>query len=191
MSAWDEHIELFSDEPFTEEMYSPSRLFIPQIAVGKTLECGCASALDFLHFHALGKPYFGIDITQAFLAKARKRGAPVAFGSICSLDFENRSFDTVYCRNVLEHLSLDDGLRAIDEMIRVTTTLCILEFFIHPLDKASERTDKLGFQNTVYAHGSIVERLSKLGSVTNATFAGDTECVYMADARTFGVLPVS
>lgn len=182
-SNWDDHLECFTPEPFKEQFLDPSRIFVAQIASGSTLECGCASAIDVYHFTKLGKGYKGIDITEAFIKQALNRGADVRFGSIVSIPFKDKSFGTVYCRHVLEHLSLEESEIAIREMIRVARNIVAITFFIHPTETEIEQVDALGFYTNTLSRPKVINALGQLGIVSEISFASDKSVTYMADSR--------
>ena len=84
------------------------------------LDCGCGIALDYEHYKDNGIRYVGVDITPKFLEVAKKRGATTRQGSILDLPFKDKSFDAVYCKDVLMHLLFNDWKRALNEMVRVS-----------------------------------------------------------------------
>jgi ubiquinone/menaquinone biosynthesis C-methylase UbiE len=66
-----------------------------------------------LGFYHAGSFYTGIDIAP---------GAPeVTQGDITELNFRDSTFDTVFCLDVLEHLTWEDNKNAISEIRRVLT----------------------------------------------------------------------
>lgn len=73
-----------------------------------------------------------LDFSAATLAAARARDTGDAIryvtGDVCALDFDDESFDGVWCERVLQHVEDPDA--AIGELVRVTRTggrVCLLD----------------------------------------------------------------
>ncbi|MSR61439.1 MAG: class I SAM-dependent methyltransferase [Planctomycetes bacterium] len=98
-----------SDRPrFLGELYAP-------LLTGRVLDVGCDEAL--LRARCAPQSYVGLDRTpQADVQHDLAREA--------RLPFEARSFDTVVCWDVLEHLERPDALFA--ELVRVARTHLLL-----------------------------------------------------------------
>lgn len=86
--------------------YSPettARLNALHQPKGRTLDVGCgdgviAAALD-------GSPVIGLELSPGCAGLARRRGVPVVVSdALAGLPFGDRSFDTVFCIDVLHHL---------------------------------------------------------------------------------------
>lgn len=94
---------------------------------GKVLDCGCGAGVDYETFGPQCD-YTGMDRTPKMLdiCRAKFPEGKWAFGSIEDIPFPDQSFDIVYCRHVLEHLS--DYRKAIDEMKRVGKRVIIVLF---------------------------------------------------------------
>ena len=87
------------------------------LAGKKALVVGCGSGVEAAVLSTeLGADVTGIDISEEFDAEARRR-VRLMWGDATSLDFENGSFDLVYCFHVLEHIS--NPAAALAEMARV------------------------------------------------------------------------
>jgi ubiquinone/menaquinone biosynthesis C-methylase UbiE len=92
----------------------------------RLLECGCGGnpALDLL---PICRHYTGLDFSREGLSRARERlsGWHVPFelaaADMCSLPFEDASFDAVYSSHALYHIAHPRGqAAALREMARVT-----------------------------------------------------------------------
>ena len=81
------------------------------------LDVGCGIGLDWLPLSNIR--YMGVDVTPKFIEAAKKNGVPCRLGSVLDLRFDDGTFDTVYCRNLLLHLPPDQVFIALDEMARV------------------------------------------------------------------------
>ena len=172
MSLWDDNPQLFGDAPFRDpiEYNHPTRkLIVEKSRIGKTvLECGCASCVDYEHFKDSGIKYTGIDITSTFIEAAEQLNpnVDVRQGNITNLEFKDESYDTVYCRNVLEHLNPDEWTEAISEMWRVARMQILMGFFIIPdIEPIKYIQDEYGFHNNKYNITEIFEFCISLDKV--------------------------
>src|SRR5690606_26405802 len=107
------HIEIFLDQLY--EMLAKTE---PK----SVLDAGCGEGfvVDFLARRNPELKLVGVDLSDAAVAYANTHfGDKARFrtGSIYKLPFSDRSFDTVLCSEVLEHL--DDPNRAVGELKRV------------------------------------------------------------------------
>lgn len=157
MSLWDDNPQLFGDAPFRNEAeynHPTRKLIVEKSRIGKTvLECGCASCVDYDHFKDSGMKYIGIDITLNFIEAAKRLNPEVDVrqGNIIDLKFKDESYDTVYCRNVLEHLNPGEWTEAIKEMWRVARKQILMGFFIIPdTEPIRYSKDEHGFNNNKY-----------------------------------------
>lgn len=86
---------------------------------GKVLDAGCGPAELELELDCKRFQVTGLDISADYIAYAKERvpGAHFQQGLLERIPFESKSFDTVVCVDVLEHvLYLDDVVR---ELLRV------------------------------------------------------------------------
>src|SRR3989338_8006878 len=82
----------------------------------KVLDIGCGQG-DFLAKDP--KNFIGIDINDELMAKAASRGFNVLKAEATKLPFLDKSFEGVYCLNVIEHLFPDDAYKMFLEVERV------------------------------------------------------------------------
>jgi SAM-dependent methyltransferase len=82
------------------------------------LEVGVGSGLTGTVLKQQGVLYTSLDFDPAL--------KPDVVASLLDMPFEDASFDTVCCYEVLEHLPFDDFPRALDELFRVARTTVIV-----------------------------------------------------------------
>lgn len=101
----------------------------------RVLELACGSANDYRYFSRYGLDafldYMGVDFTPKNIENARKHCPEAAFqlADICSLPFEDKSFDYTYGCDIMEHLAEESLEKALSEAIRVTRKELWLSFF--------------------------------------------------------------
>ena len=83
------------------------------------LDVGCGIGLDYDYYRDSNVRYYGVDITPKFVEAAKQRGVPAEVGDVLNLRFKDGEFDTVYCKDLLIHLSPGDWRVALKEMARV------------------------------------------------------------------------
>ncbi len=83
--------------------------FIRRNSVGTLLDLGCATGNYAAALMKEGYSVKGADVNQAYVAKAKERGveAVVIDGKV---PYADKSFDTVYCFEVIEHVPDVDAL---------------------------------------------------------------------------------
>lgn len=94
------------------------------IKTGAILEVGCGNGKTLLPLARQHYDITAIDISKKALELAQKavgENVKVKFlqGDVCSLQFEQASFDGIVCSFVLQHLLGDERKKAISEMRRV------------------------------------------------------------------------
>lgn len=102
---------------------SASRVFLRERILNEgystVLDVGCGYYMDYFGFRNSSKVsvhYKGIDIVPYFVALAKTMGVDVDHANAENLPYEKDTFDIVYARNLLEHVS--DQKKVISEMIR-------------------------------------------------------------------------
>lgn len=152
---------------------SPSQFIfhlLDKYPVGKTvLDIGCAKAWYASYLHKKG-----FDVTCVDLEDIREdKSLKFIQASLIDLPFPNKSFDTVLCINVLEHIK--DEPKALSELSRVCKQRLIVSVpnaddsllqeynltFKHQVDKSHYRS---------YQVSEIKEKLGKAGFGTLETF---------------------
>jgi ubiquinone/menaquinone biosynthesis C-methylase UbiE len=109
-----------SNNPFVKHVHLKRINIIRSLAGvdhGKLLDCGCGEGHMLSMFEG---SKFGVDISDVELARASQRNptATLVKASLTSMPFEDGSFDTAICSEVLEHI--EDYRAAASEIVRVT-----------------------------------------------------------------------
>jgi 2-polyprenyl-3-methyl-5-hydroxy-6-metoxy-1,4-benzoquinol methylase len=134
------------------------------------LEVACGIGVDYPRFKAKDIAYFGVDITPKFIAEAQSRGVPCEVGDALHLHFTDRSFDSVYCKDLLVHLPPGDWKTVLMEMARVCRDRVIIldhgfedktKYLLCETYKASE--GDLFFYNNVYDAKEVELFMDNLG----------------------------
>ena len=85
----------------------------------KLLDAGCSFGYGTNYFSSHSEQTIGIEIEQDMVDIAKNRYPQINFvqGVLDDLPFENNSFDTIVCTDVLEHVP--DEVAALNELFRV------------------------------------------------------------------------
>ncbi|GAB1644452.1 class I SAM-dependent methyltransferase [Krasilnikovia sp. MM14-A1259] len=88
---------------------------------GPVLDAGCAFGRDSASLAARGVDVVGVDLTPAFIARARQLHPELRFGvmDVCELDFPDATFAGVWCQATLLHLVDEHVAQALTEFGRV------------------------------------------------------------------------
>ncbi len=134
--SWAEYFESYAQ--FESLFVQASRLqrlietiikFTPE--KGSILEVGCGSAVASILLGDLGYTVTGIDNDEAVVDNAQKRIAQLGMDigilrmNASDLQFEDKSFDTVFSQGLLEHLSDEQILQSLKEQKRVAGTVIV------------------------------------------------------------------
>jgi SAM-dependent methyltransferase len=86
------------------------------------LDAGCGNGEDVDFLRDLGKDVIGIELSRVMWRHLKSKDNKDYFllGDISDLPFANDSFDMVYSFEVLEHLPTKEGIKAVNEIYRVT-----------------------------------------------------------------------
>ncbi|MEV6595700.1 methyltransferase domain-containing protein [Actinoplanes sp. NPDC051346] len=136
----------------------------------RLLDAGCGAgdvARELATAVAPDGEVVALDYSEATLAAARTRhaGGDITYvaGDVCALDFDDESFDGVWCERVLQHV--DNADAAVGELARVTRTggrVCLVD-----TDWASLAFDGVDatLADTVVAHmhGRLTPRQLDMG----------------------------
>ncbi|MEK7520821.1 MAG: methyltransferase domain-containing protein [Patescibacteria group bacterium] len=82
----------------------------------KTLDIGCGEG-EFLKVDQ--KNIYGVDANARAIEILLKSGFHVKQGNVAELPYATTEFDAVHCRNVIEHLEIEDAYQLIKEAARV------------------------------------------------------------------------
>jgi SAM-dependent methyltransferase len=115
---------------------APSRVrareHIKQKGYMSVLDIPCGLCTEYLGYQKEKSPiaYFGMDITEGLVSRAKKLGVPAFQGNIEMIPCPDSIVDVCYARHILEHLS---GYKlALTELIRVAREEVIVVFFMLP-----------------------------------------------------------
>lgn len=85
----------------------------------KTLDIGCGEG-EFLKVDR--RNIYGVDANARTIETLSKNGFHVKQGNVTALPYTIDEFDAVHCRNVIEHLEIEDAYILIEEAARVLKT---------------------------------------------------------------------
>ena len=124
------------------------------------LDCGAGLCSEYDGYKNDGYDikYEAIDMCDKFIAMAASRGIDIKLSSIENMSFDDASFDVVYVRHVLEHLST--AYNAMSESIRVAKKEVLIIFFVKPHDTYEIKRMGHGIPHNIYSKQEIEERLS-------------------------------
>jgi 2-polyprenyl-3-methyl-5-hydroxy-6-metoxy-1,4-benzoquinol methylase len=81
--------------------------FVPLSGM-KILDAGCGEGhlIEFLHKSKPNNDYYGADVTEVAIARAKERcpWANFSLNDLADLNFPDETFDVVICTEVLEHI---------------------------------------------------------------------------------------
>lgn len=95
--------------------------FISMLDGDHILDAGCGPGRDCSYFSLSGLDVCGIDISKRFIVLAKKKApkANIREMSILNLEFEQKTFDGIWCCVVLSHLKKEHFKLALSEFHRV------------------------------------------------------------------------
>lgn len=92
-----------------------------------------------------------INISQAMLSRFKLPFENYKTCSIINIDFETESFDGVIAHAIIDHLSLNDAIRAVEEVLRITKPNGLVYFSFDGLNEEDN-----AMQHTVLEDGSFL-----------------------------------
>lgn len=101
------------------------------------LDVACGQCIGYPFFRIAGLKYVGLDLTRKFIESSRERypGIELHEANALNMPFADASFDTVCCKDLIEHLKPEEVQALIREMWRVTKRKMMIAFFLPPWDK--------------------------------------------------------
>lgn len=115
----EKQIENYTDEGLVEE-FLEMRAEFAERSGQEILDAGCGHGRDTNFFSNEGLKSTGIDISDELIEFAQdNQSGEFKQGSITDLEFENDSFDSMWCSAVLHFLNPEDKEKAIEEFSRV------------------------------------------------------------------------
>jgi 2-polyprenyl-3-methyl-5-hydroxy-6-metoxy-1,4-benzoquinol methylase len=117
-------IQAFYDQKYADggEIARTSKLYtidcVPDDKSLDILDVGCGSGLNSVALAAKGHRVRGVDLSPAAIERYRSQGFEGSVGNFDNgLDYQDASFDAVFCSEVIEHMTSPEILAA--EMSRV------------------------------------------------------------------------
>lgn len=139
---------------------------------GNVLDVACGQCMSYPFFRIADLRYVGLDITKKFIDASRERypGIELYEANALNMPFGNASFDTVCCKDLLEHLKPEDVQPLIREMWRVTKLKMMIGFFLPPWDKPNhidlvEGHGQFPFYNNRYNKHDIMAIIEDLKDI--------------------------
>lgn len=107
-----------------------------------------------------GGTYTGVDSNPQAVALANRLGNPVIEGNVRSLPFDDRAFDCVVMKDVIEHLESADLL---SEVFRVARKRVLIAVYLPWSDDPTMTTIIDGFYRTVYNKDAMLRLIEGYG----------------------------
>lgn len=157
-------------------------------------EIGFGQCYDFQHcfkeLHDKGMiHYHGYDVTSQFTEYAGRTYPGYEFDTVNILEDSSPQYDITYIRHVLEHQSPDKCYASFENLLKRTTELCIVTWFIGPDNEKFSWVPTDGFAQA----GAFVNTLSfdRLNAIIEqerfdleiSQFPGNTIYLLKKDAR--------
>ena len=143
--------ERFGWASLTDQIH-PDRLdILNRFVVGnRVLDAGCGGGGYVAYLTSRGFESVGLEANQDFLALGLQRRPPidVVAGDITAMPFEDDSFDTVLCFDVLEHIA--DESKALLELARVARRRLLLAVPLEEIDLRTVNLTFLHYQDTTH-----------------------------------------
>lgn len=125
--------------------------------IKKILDTGCAKGFYIKALKKYKKQFaswdlelHGIDISEYAINNADPEAvANVMLGNVLDIPFKDKYFDLVLCKDTIEHVSLYDADKAIDELCRVSARYIIISFMVKKMEWDKDYTH-LNIQNIDY-----------------------------------------
>lgn len=162
MSWWDNNYKREDFRGWLSSKGSFSRSIIVDLVKEyiSVLDCACGTCLDYWEYKKKNIPvkYKGVDSCLGLVEEARDKGIDCDTGSIEDLPYEDKSFDVVTARHILEHLDYYE--KAISEMCRVARYEVLIVFFLPPQEYEVLEKD-INLNNEVNVNKYAKDKLEK------------------------------
>lgn len=118
---WEENVKRDIFDPVTwhrqeRQLNHPDRKWLKENIKEPVLDVGCGGATD----GNLYVDYVGIDITPSFIRSGKENGVcNLIIADARNLPLLTKSIKTSYCKDVLLHMTFDDVLIVLKELLRV------------------------------------------------------------------------
>lgn len=117
------------------------RQYVASTGYKEIIDCGCGLASEYYGYKQdpYDIKYTGLDSCTYLVELNRQRGIPMIEAELeKDLPLETNSYECVYCRGVIEHLSYYE--KTISELIRVGKKEVLIGWFIKP-DNEDDKID--------------------------------------------------
>jgi len=176
MRKWEKWWEDMPDDYMlieVQQTHPIRRLMAEEAKIGENvLDVACGQCMSYPFFRIAGLRYVGIDITKKFIDVSRERysGIELHEANALNMPFNDASFETVCCKDLLEHLSPADVQPLIREMWRVTKLKMMIGFFLPPWDRPAyidfvEDIGEYPFYNNRYNKHDIMAMIEDLKDI--------------------------
>lgn len=162
-----------------EQQLHPGRKQVADLVKANSksvLDVACGIGLDYKFYKDTPIEYLGVDITPKFVDVAKEKGVPARVANVLDLPFDDASWDSVVCKDLLIHLPPGDMERAFREMVRVArvqvvtledewqdkTKVMLCENYAS-YDPNKQQLRELRFFNNVYGSREMLTLAAKLG----------------------------
>ena len=139
MRKWEKWWENLSDNFMLNDVqrtHPIRKLMAEEAKIGENvLDVACGQCLSYPFFRKAGLRYVGLDIVCAPVLEERYPGIELYKANALDMPFADDSFDTVCCKDLLEHVDPEDVQPLIREMWRVTKLKMMIAFFLPPGDR--------------------------------------------------------
>lgn len=116
----EEYAEAYSMENMTPEFIEVLDRFVEKMNGGKVLDAGCGFGKDTEYFHENGLKAVGVDLAEGMIKYARENGnAEYQLMNVKELEFNDGSFDAVWCNTVMQFFPPEEMIEALEELQRV------------------------------------------------------------------------
>lgn len=138
---WNKNVEIRMDDfkSWIGDFNYPSKIYCRNYVVKKKyksiIDCGCGLATDYFGFKNDNYEidYTGLDSCKYLVELNKNYGIKMIEAELeKELALPDNSYECVYCREVLEHLSSYE--KTISEFVRIATKEVMIVFFIQPSD---------------------------------------------------------
>jgi 2-polyprenyl-3-methyl-5-hydroxy-6-metoxy-1,4-benzoquinol methylase len=92
-----------------------------------------------------------INMTQEMLSRFKLPFGQYKTSNITSIDFDTESFDGVIAHAIIDHMPLNDALKAVEELLRITKPCGLVYFSFDGLNE-----DDIKMHHTVLEDGSFL-----------------------------------
>lgn len=144
-SWWNKNVQNRLDDfkGWIGDLTHPTKLYCRQYVASKgyktIIDCGCGIATEYYGYKQDGTQieYTGLDSCSFLVKMNQNQGIPMIEAELeGELPVPDNSYECVYCREVIEHLSYYE--KTINEFIRIAAKEVLISWFIKPENEEEE-----------------------------------------------------